>query len=97
MNKTGIGRIHRVASPVEAVVRPAKTRFGRDVVDEEYVKAANWVSADAAVKLIENGHLHAWRVCDECANYDRYLKRCLILRKGTTGRSSCGFWRDVAG
>lgn len=58
--------------------------------------SANWVPEQKMVELITNGNRFAWRVCNECAKFDRLNKACGVLGEPTTGGSGCDLWFEIA-
>ncbi|WP_297505470.1 hypothetical protein [Ferrovum sp.] len=85
-----------VTSPVETGVRSFETRAALSSDESDGLRSAKWVSAEKMVALVKNGDRWEWRVCNECATFDRFRKRCEVLRKPTEGGASCDFWRDIS-
>ncbi len=94
--KSGSELDEAVTSSAETGMRSFETGFAISSDKSDGLRSAKWVSAEEVVALVKNGNRWAWRVCDECAAFDRFRKRCEVLKKPTAGGASCDFWRDIS-
>ena len=101
MGKTGLDRMLVMSKDIGLTTKPepssGRTGLASGQGDARLTRRdANWTSDLEMAELVANGKRFAWRVCNECAKYDRLNRSCELLGERTNGGSGCDFWSDIS-